>query len=88
MTRLMLVIDDKEPQEIMVTSPTTLVTKSGRILGIATPSGAIIEPAESTTGKIAEVWDEFNRPVVAEITWDGAKPSQFGRSMGLLRSED
>jgi len=87
MTQLMLHIDGKEPEYVMVTSPTTLVTPSGRILGIATPSGKIIEPAESTTGTITEVWDEFNRPVTAEVVWDGARVSTFGRSFGLLRGE-
>lgn len=87
MTTLVLYRDGKEQEAVMVTSPTTLVTPSGRILGIAKPNGEIIEPADSTTGNITEVWDEFNRPVIAEVAWDGARPSEFGRSFGLLRGE-
>ncbi len=86
--KLYCITEDAIHIPVKVTSPTTLLNlDTDSIVCIAKPSGELVRPADSSTGTITEIWDEFNRPVTAEVTWDGAKPSQLGHSVGLLRSE-
>lgn len=70
--------------KVHVTTPTTLLSEGGRIVGIAHPAGHIVVPAVSPTGTIEQVWDEFNAPIAAEVVWDGAKVSEGTSSVGLL----
>ena len=87
-TRLILRRNDGLQVDVIPSTPITLTSLKGEIMGILTPEGKYIPPSETNVGKIIEVWDGFEKTEM-EIVWDGSVPESMnrktkGHSKGLL----